>query len=195
MTKRDVFLTLAGSALVGLYLIPTLLNTGTLNKIPSPFIILFVVIPTLSLLGMFFVHLISKKIAILWQIAKFALVGFLNTAIDFGILNFLSVIFSVTKGAGIIPINAVSVSFAIINSFYWNKDWVFASRKQANFITFAAITVIGLSINTAIVYILTTFFRPTIVDSPTLWANFAKALATIVSMVWNFLGYRFIVFR
>jgi len=112
MTKRDVFLTLAGSALVGLYLIPTLLNTGTLNKIPSPFIILFVVIPTLSLLGMFFVHLISKKIAILWQIAKFALVGFLNTAIDFGILNFLSVIFSVTKGAGIIPINAVSVSFA-----------------------------------------------------------------------------------
>ncbi|OGD89149.1 hypothetical protein A3I53_03195 [Candidatus Curtissbacteria bacterium RIFCSPLOWO2_02_FULL_40_13b] len=195
MTKRDVFLTLAGSALVGLYLIPTLLNTGTLNKIPSPFIILFVVIPTLSLLGMFFVHLISKKIAILWQIAKFALVGFLNTAIDFGILNFLSVIFSVTKGAGIIPINAVSVSFAIINSFYWNKDWVFASRKQANFITFAIITVIGLSINTAIVYILTTFFRPTIVDSPTLWANFAKALATIVSMVWNFLGYRFIVFR
>lgn len=195
MSKRDVFLTLAASFMVGLYLIPTLINTGAFSKLPSPFIILFVVLPTVSLVGMFSIHLISKKIALLWQIAKFALVGFLNTAIDFGILNFLSGIFSVTRGAGIIPINAVSVSLAIINSFYWNKDWVFASPKKANFITFVIITVIGLSINTAIVYILTTFFRPIIVDSPALWANVAKALATIVSMVWNFLGYKLIVFR
>lgn len=195
MSKRDVFLTLAGSLIFGLYLIPTLINTGTFNKLPYPFVVLFGVLPIISILGMSFVYLISKKVVILWQIAKFALVGFLNTAIDFGILNFLSGIFSVTRGAGIIPINAVSVSLAIINSFYWNKDWVFASPRKANFVIFAIITVIGLSINTAIVYILTTFFRPIIIDSPALWANFAKALATIVSMVWNFLGYRLVVFK
>lgn len=195
MPKRDIFLTLAGSFVFSLYLIPTLINTGILNRIPYVFIILFVILPAFALSGMFIVHLVSKKIAILWQITKFALVGFLNTAIDFGVLNFLSAIFAVNRGVGIIPINAVSVTFAITNSFYWNKDWVFPTKREANFVLFAVITLLGLSINTAIVYVLTTFFKPAIVDSPTLWANFAKALATAVSMVWNFLGYKLVVFK
>ena len=138
---------------------------------------------------------LGKKVAILWQVAKFGLVGILNTSIDFGILNFLMAATSVTRGIGIIPINAVAVVAAVVNSFYWNKDWVFGQKQGASFLTFSVVTLIGLGINTAIVFLLTTFIGPIIVDSQALWANLAKVLATIFSMVWNFLGYKLIVFK
>lgn len=195
MPKRDFFLALAAALLIGLFAIPTFLNTGVYSKIPLPLWQLFGGLPILVIFGMLIAYLAGRKIALLWQVAKFALVGVLNTAIDFGILNFLSAIFLVTKGLGIVPINATSVAMAVVNSFYWNKEWVFATKREASFVTFAAITIIGLSINTGIVYILTTFVSPILVSQEALWANLAKVLATIVSMVWNFLGYRLIVFK
>jgi len=55
--------------------------------------------------------------------------------------------------------------------------------------------LIGLAINSGIVYAITTFVPPTFVDSQKLWANLAKVLATGISLVWNFTGYRLIVFK
>jgi|SRR3990167_6196015 len=195
MPKRDLFLALAAAFLVGLFAIPTLLNTGAYSKIPLPLLQLFLGLPILVTFGMLVAYLIGGKIALLWQVAKFSLVGVLNTAIDFGILNFLSAIFSVTKGFGIVPVNAASVAIAVVNSFYWNKEWVFATKREVNFVTFTAVTLIGLSINTGIVYFLTTFVSPILMTSEALWANLAKVLATSLSLVWNFLGYKLIVFR
>jgi len=139
--------------------------------------------------------LIGKKIGILWQFGKFATVGFLNTSIDFGILNFLIAATGVSKGLAIIPMNATSFSIALVNSFFWNREWVFPDRKQANFITFVAVTLIGLLINSGIVYLLTTHVNPIFVSSDKIWANLAKVLATMFSLFWNFAGYKMIVFK
>ena len=83
----------------------------------------------------------------------------------------------------------------MVNSFYWNKDWVFGSRKKASFATFIVITLIGLGINTGTVFILTTFVPALFGLSETLWANLAKVLATVLSLVWNFSGYKLVVFK
>ena len=75
------------------------------------------------------------------------------------------------------------------------SESIFKAKKEANFITFGIVTLIGLAINSGIVYAITTFVPPTFVDSQKLWANLAKVLATGISLIWNFTGYRLIVFK
>ena len=195
MQRRDLLLSLAAAFLIALYLLPTLINTNLIFKIPQPLLLLFVALPILTLIAIYIAWYIAKKIKLLWQLFKFSLVGVLNTAIDFGILNFFIFITQVTSGAGIILINATSFSTALVNSYFWNRDWVFDQTKKSKFLTFAVVTLIGLSINTGVVYILTTYIQPILVTSPTLLANLAKVAATLLSLIWNFTGYKLVVFK
>lgn len=194
MTKRDLVLSFMAAVGAAVFLLPTLFNTGLYDKYPNILFLLFGAWPLVIVTGMIFAYFVGRKLAILWQFAKFALVGVLNTAIDFGILNFLILITGITSGLGIIFINAASFSMALVNSYFWNRGWVFAANR-GSFLTFIAVTLVGLSINTGIVYGLTTYVPPVLVDSKTLWANLAKVLATILSLIWNFAGYRLIVFK
>ena len=195
MQRRDLLLSLAAAFLIALYLLPTLINTNLIFKIPQPLLLLVVALPILTPIAIFIAWYIAKKNKLLWQLAKFALVGVLNTAIDFGILNFFIGMTGVASGAGIILINTTSFSTALVNSYFWNRDWVFGQTKKSNFLTFMLVTLIGLSINTGVVYILTTYIQPILVTSPTLWANLAKVAATVLSLIWNFTGYKLIVFK
>src|SRR3989338_9197973 len=195
MQRRDLLLSLAAAFLIALYLLPTFINTNLIFKIPQPLLLLFVALPILTPIAIFIAWYIAKKNKLLWQLAKFALVGVLNTAIDFGILNFFIGMTGVASGAGIILINTTSFSTALVNSYFWNRDWVFDQTKKSKFLTFAVVTLIGLSINTGVVYILTTYIQPILVTSPTLWANLAKVAATVLSLIWNFTGYKLIVFK
>lgn len=195
MQKRDLLISVVVSYGIGLFLIPTLITTNSYSKIPSPYLILYVVFPFVIVIGMILAWYLSKKIRILWQIAKFALIGVLNTAIDFGILNFLILVTNITKGASIGLINIPAFSIAVVNSYYWNRRWVFEGAKEGNFLIFLAITVIGLAVNTFVVIVITTYIPPLFGLSETLWVNVAKVFATGFSMVWNFVGYKLIVFK
>jgi len=197
MQKEDLGYSFAIGLVVGLFLLPILVNTDLYSKLSAPLLLVFLFagLPIIFTIGLAFAGFISKKIPLLWQFAKFAQVGVLNTAIDFGILNLLIFVTGITSGLSIIPLNAISFSTAIVNSFFWNEKWVFKAKKEANFITFVVVTLIGLAINSGIVYAITTFVPPTFVDSQTLWANLAKVLATGISLIWNFTGYRLIVFK
>lgn len=195
MSKRDLGFSLTAALVTAVFLLPTLANTGFYNRLPFPLILLFIIFPIIAVFGMFVAYFIGRKIAIIWQLAKFAFVGVLNTAIDFGILNLLMALAGVTSGVGIILMNATSFSTAVVNSYFWNRGWVFSASKRNNFIIFVAVTLIGLSINTGVVYVLTTFVPPILVKSATQWANLAKILATGLSLIWNFAGYKLVVFK
>lgn len=194
MPRHDLLISLAVTILIALFLIPTLINTQVLYSLPVSSILLLVSLSPALVAGIFIVFRISRNWPILWQFAKFAFVGVLNTAIDFGILNLLIAATGTTSGIGIIFINTTSFGIALLNSFFWNKVWVFSESKKGGFLIFLAVTLIGLGLNTGIVYVMTTFV-PNLIESRTLWVNFAKVLATIVSLVWNFTGYKLIVFK
>lgn len=197
MQKSDLFVGLAISLLIGGFLIPTLVYaTSVFAKFPTLFVYagLFGVLPILTIVGLFVAGFLGKKLAVLWQFAKFGLVGVLNTTIDFGILNILLYLTRITSGPLILFLNAVAFSTASINSYWWNRSWVFHGSKKNDFISFMAVTLIGLAINSAIVFVLTTFVHPVLGASGTQWANMAKVFATGVSLIWNFVGYRVIVF-
>lgn len=145
---------------------------------------------------------INSKSKLFGQIGKFVIVGFINTGVDFAIFNLLMRLFGVYKDKTIILLNVISFTVAAINSYFWNKFWVFRAREAdepgevaAEFFQFFAIAGIGAVINSAVVYGITTFIPSLFGIGPQLWANAAKAVATGISLLWSFVGYKFIVFK
>lgn len=133
------------------------------------------------------------------QFVRFVVVGLINTAIDFAILNLLSKLTGITKGDGLIPLNIISFSIATTNSYFLNKHWSFADNSGNDggkkFSLFLIVSITGALINTSIVRIISTNVSPLFDLSPQLWLNVSKAAATGVSLVWNFIGYKLFVFK
>ena len=133
------------------------------------------------------------------QFLRFAVVGVLNTGIDFAILNILSYLTKITSGSGIVAIKGAAFLAANINSYLINKHWTFKDKTEGEgakkFSTYLAVSVIGALLNLGIVYAITTYVDPMFGLSEALWLNAANLVATGVSLVWNFIGYKLIVFR
>lgn len=131
------------------------------------------------------------------QFARYFVVGLLNTALDFLIFNALSISFNIYSGVAIIPLNVVTASVVIIQSYLLNKYWTFKSvfgSKRVEFSKFILVNFGAMIVNTSIVYALTTHAAPEDV-SPLAWENVAKGVALIANIIWNFLGFKFFVFR
>lgn len=141
----------------------------------------------------------TKYKTLLNQLWKFATVGVINTGVDYVILLILSAITGITSGNGIIPLNIISFSVATVNSYYLNKRWSFGDQSQAQqgkkFSMFLLVSIIGVTINTAIVRVITTNVHPIANIDPHLWLIASKLVATGVSLVWNFVGYKIFVFK
>lgn len=195
MKNRDLILSLVAAALTAFFLPPTLQEKGLHLFAGYPTYYIYVIYTILAFVGMFVLSFLGRRLVLLWQLAKFGLVGVLNTAIDFGILNYLSSYLHITEGVQIIPIKATSFLVALANSYWWNKNWVFEGKKKANMFTFAIVSIIGFSVNISVVYLFTSFITHPSTVSDQLWLNIANVLATFLSLTWNFLGYRLIVFK
>ena len=140
-----------------------------------------------------------KKNKTVEQFAKFVVVGVLNTGVDFLILNLEMLFTGINQGPGMFAQNAVSFSVATVNSYFLNKKWSFqdkTTKEQGHqFSQFLIVSIVGLIINSSTVYLITSCIDPLFGISPTLWANLAKAAATGISLIWNFIGYKFFVFK
>ena len=114
------------------------------------------------------------------QILKFGVVGFLAFLIDYGILMLLSQVF------GIDPVIAAAISFIIslVFNYLASMRYVFSHRDDMSssheFVLFLGLSVVGLAINEAIIWIGTT-----ILGTSGLMVTISKVVATAVVMVWN----------
>lgn len=136
---------------------------------------------------------------ILVQLLHFAAVGSMGVIIDFGLLNLLSWVTGITKGWGIVPLNIISFSAALTVSFLLNKRWTFKDTSQTDnfkkFNLFLIISLLGLAINTSVVALITSNVNPALAVGPYFLLNFAKIIATGASGLWNFSGYKMVVFK
>lgn len=174
---------------------------------------LAVIFPILCLIGLSIAYLIGKKIPIIYQIAKFVLVGGFNTLVDWGILALSFFLFRkyflIDSTDIFFSIGAVSIAYyslyksvsfiiAAGNSYLWNKLWTFKRESTEGmgkeFGQFLIVTFIGFLLNVFIASVIFKYVLP--FDSLTLdqWGIVSAVFATVISMVWNFLGYKFIVF-
>ncbi len=116
---------------------------------------------------------------------KFAIVGTIGAAVDFGVLNLLVLGFSVPKEYA----NLVSVTCAIISNFIWNRMWTFPESRDrplhTQFGQFALVNVVGLAINQFVFLTTDALVFDKVFPHP-LDYNVAKAAAIIVVLFWNF---------
>lgn len=193
--KQDYAIGALVGFLAGVFAIPTLLNVGFRDR--TILILLPLIVPFLVVFGLWLGKILSRLMQVFTQIAKFASVGILNTAVDFGVLNLLSMATGVTTGIIVGGVNIPGFLLAVVNSYFWNKYWVFQQKDGGaahDFPKFFAIAVAGLLVNSAVVVGVTSV-PPFLPVEDQIWLNFAKAAASTTSLAWNFLGYKFLVFK
>lgn len=139
-------------------------------------------------------NIIKEKIVIIRQFAKFFVVGVLNTLLDLGILNLLIFISGISAGVGYSLFKAISFVVANLNSYIWNKRWTFKAAK-GGFGQFFVISLIGLLINVGAASLVVNFVGPQLQFSPKVWANIGALFGSAAGLIWNFIGYKFIVFK
>ncbi len=125
------------------------------------------------------------------QAIRFIIVGLVNTLVDLGAFALLGMI----PGMPSIAAKTISYVLGIGNSFVWNKLWTFNAWKSAQakreFLLFFLVNLPPLAVNVIVFTILGLWL-----DSGSLWVRLGKAFAAaVVSVIWNFMGSRYLAFR
>ena len=196
MKRLDAFLAALIGFLNGVFLWLILGQIGM--EIPFSWI-LPIVFAFFGAFGLYIASLIGKKILIIFQAAKFFLVGTLNTFIDLGVLNFFIWISDMSRGIFYVVFKTISFLVATTNSYFWNKFWTFERKKEGfkpkEFSKFLVITAIGLLINVGVASFLVNVIGPKFGIGERIWASVGAIVAAFFAFLWNFTGSKFIVFK
>jgi dolichol-phosphate mannosyltransferase len=84
------------------------------------------------------------------RFGRFALIGVLGTGLDTGLLLLLT-----TAGLPTLPANVISYSVGIINNYFWNRRWTFATPAPKHWVPqlakFGMVSLVGLVLNSLMV--------------------------------------------
>ena len=208
MKKRDIISGLSIGFLIGVLSWPTFKNLqpDIQSKWPGfSFIYIWllpIILPFLVLLGLWVADILAKKIKVIWQFAKFVVIGALNTFIDFGVIGFLLWVSKIDPKQ-VIAIYAlfkfISFSTAAVNSYFWNKAWTFEKGAKAEgkeFAGFYLVTGIGALINVGVATLLVGLLSASSgFSSHVLGGIIAPFGGVLVGFTWNFLAYKFLIFK
>ena len=196
MRKSDIIAILVLGEIVAIFLIFVLKNLGYFFNY---FWLLLIVLPILALIILFVLHVVAKKIPVAFQFGKFVSVGLANTAVDFGVLNILIFLSGITFGIYYAIFKGISFIAASTHSYFWNKFWTFRKKETGQvgkeIVQFFIVSVIGLAINVGAASLIVNLVGPYWGVSLKIWANVGAAAGSIAGLIWNFLGYKFIVFK
>jgi putative flippase GtrA len=126
---------------------------------------------------------------------RFGIIGGINTALDFGLLFVFSSLFGIPRGFA----NMLSTSISFIFSFFANKRYTFKSSSKENvvreMVLFTVVTLFGLWVIQGLII---HFLTPVIINLGTteeLALLASKLIATVASLIWNYLLYSRVVFK
>lgn len=135
--------------------------------------------------------LVSK--ALRSEKVRFGLVGVVNTSVDFILLFVLARVI----GLPVIPANMVSTLMAVGVSYLLNKKAVFRNAESqgiATIVAYVVVTLLGLwGLQTVVILIVTPLLDDMVATELSLFI--AKVLATLASLIWNYLWYSRVIFR
>lgn len=197
LQRRDIGFAAIIGFVFGLLLIPIFANLAV--DLGWFIFLLPIAFAMLAGAALFAAWLFTKFFPPLFQFAKFAAVGALNFSVDFGILNILMLVSGIVAGFTFVAFKAISVVLAVVNSYLWNKFWVFQAggegKAAAEFTKFLIVSFIGIGVNVGVAHLLVNIIGPLGGASPKIWANIGAGVSVIVTLFWNFFGYKFFVFK
>lgn len=128
------------------------------------------------------------------QKVRFGLVGVINTAVDFIVLNILVGVF----GVPLIVSNIASTTAAMLTSFGLNKKVVFkgsegSTRRQFILFFIVTLSAIWLVQSTVIFAVYSVLESSAGLPEPVI-LNLAKLAGISAGLVWNYVGYSRFVF-
>jgi len=192
---KDYYLGTIIGFLVGWLILLPAFNIGF--KI-TPFLVL-VSVASFSFLIPFLLTILNflsrlfEEIAYLAYFSKFVVVGILNTFLDLSILNFFIYLTGIAVGFYFSFFKLFSFLIANINSYFWNKFWIFKDKKPVTikeYSRFLFFTFVGILINVGVASLIVNFIRPPIGLELKFWANIGAIIAVFVAMIWDFLSYK-----
>jgi putative flippase GtrA len=127
------------------------------------------------------------------QKMRFVAVGGVNTVIDFGLLFILK-----SLGLPAISANLISTTTAFCFSFFANKKYTFKTTEtniKREVFLFVVVTLFGLWVLQTIVIAVVTMLLSGVHLSSNAILFIAKVIATMVSLVWNYVLYSRVVFK
>jgi len=197
MKKIDIILALVIGEVIAWFFYGILKNLGF--EIRFLGLILVIFFPILALLGIWIAWLLGKKFLWIFQAAKFLLIGALATLVDLGVLNLLIWISGLAAGLPFSIFKGISFIVATCSKYLGDKLWAFEKMERIGmgkeFNQFFIVTLIGLGINIGAASLIVNVAGPQFGLTEKIWANIGAILAAFGSAVWNFFGYKFIVFK
>jgi putative flippase GtrA len=202
---------------------------------------------------------ILEKYPVVLQLLRFVAIGFLNTGLNFLVVNAVSKSLGINAGLNLGYVSGIGFAVATVQSYFWNRNWAFGgsqavdllkdflhlvmvgflgvlavgfailgsklmaqayfyallliiffvvefvfwksfgfstqnmSAEKNPFVLFLIVSLIGLLINATVVSLVSSHFIVT--QNLDLNKNIAIVIATCVSLIWNFFGYKIFVFR
>lgn len=150
-------------------------------------------------------------------ISRFAILGVVNTILDFLIFNILRVVTHTPSSQinKVVVINIISATCVATFSFFVSRSYVFKQKdtKTHMIIPFIATNLFGIFVLQSLVIklLLGPLETPAefIQNLASIWhiplvsnfsinffdTNLAKVFATVVTLVWNYLIYNFVIFK
>jgi putative flippase GtrA len=207
-TQRDYVFGAVAGIIIGLLIIPVI--KAVKPSFYGP--VLFVAIPIFTAavpIGLVIASWISRRFAFIWQLAKFVVIGGMNMLVDLGVLALISSA-AIAPEATWLSFSAFTITYyslykassfivANINSYLWNKYWTFEASENrkagTEFLGFFVVSLIGFAMNVvAASAVFSAFHR---IDSLTTsqWGLIGAVVGSITGLAWNFIGYKFIVFK
>jgi len=126
------------------------------------------------------------------QAGRFAIIGIINTAIDFSLLFGLKFL-----GLPVIPANFISSTTAFVFSFAANRSYTFKrsqSKLARQIVLFVAVTLFGLWVIQNVIIHFSEPILSAAFNSSEIGLLAAKICATIISLIWNYVLYATVVF-
>ncbi len=124
--------------------------------------------------------------------ARFAAVGAVNTAIDFGVFNVIVLSASDYSAPFVVLANTVSFGVSVPVSYVLNSRFTFRAPLALHALAkYFLVSVGGRVLYNAVLFALVLWLDPADVVK----LNAVKLVALVVSLVWNFVGYRYYALR
>ena len=202
----DIIISLICGVTIG-FLFSDFLKEGGVYFGWYQFLIIWILFPLFSVGCLWISYVIGKRFLFVFQGSKFLLVGAFATVIDLQIFEILIWLF------GPIPLisKGISFLFATLLKFLGNKYWAFREYKKTmndnnsleeiikglgkEMGQFFFVTLIGLIIDLVFFYYFTKILGPQAGISYIIWLKLSVIFSGLAAALWNFLGYKFIVFN
>lgn len=202
MKKIDIIFAAAIGEITALYFINLLGEKGLADKLGGAAPLLWtlaVIFPILSAVCLWIADLIGKKYLFVFQLAKFLLIGVLATIFDLGTLSMFLAFSGINSGLYYDLFKGTSFVVATVAKYFPDKFWAFKKTETTGvgkeLSQFFIVTMIGFVINIFVAHTIVNVIGPKFGLSPQLWANLGGIGAVLITFAWNFVGYKFIVFK